>query len=287
MWRSVRIKCKPGFEDLLSSLIFESGFSGLEEHPEQNRIVYKAYIRLSSEIPDPLAAFRRNLATYPAFHDDKSIEILSVDDIPEEDWETNWRQGLAAIEIGSRLVVRPSWVLYDNTGGRIEVIIDPKMAFGTGGHPTTRLCLEFLENYGPDGKTALDAGCGSGVLSIAAARLGARKVRGFDIDPYSVENAIENVRLNGVEDCVTISEGDIRTVHDETADLVLANIISGVLISSLDRFHRFLEPGGMVVFSGLLAGEKSMFSEALIREGFRVLGIRMLDEWIAVTAEES
>ncbi|MCE5251301.1 50S ribosomal protein L11 methyltransferase [bacterium] len=283
----MRISCEPGFEDVISFLIFESGFYGLEECSGNDRLMYSACYRPTPETPDPLETFRKNLDCLPHAGNTSVAEILSVDEIAEEDWETSWRQGLDAVEIGVRLVIRPSWVPYENLNGRQEIIIDPKMAFGTGGHSTTRLCLEAIERLVHEGITVLDAGCGSGVLSIAAARLGARRVTGFDTDPFSVENARENVLLNGVQDRVTIFEGDLRTVSVDRAELVLANIISGILIPNLDRFHTFLAPHGTVVFSGLLAEEKSLFTDALIKGGFRVRETEQSDEWIAVTAEES
>lgn len=286
MWRSVRFSCEPGFEDVLAAYIFESGFSGLEEHRDGARTIYTAYYRSCHESPDSLDILKQRTAELPVGSGERRYDILSVVDVPDEDWETSWREGLGPIEIGSRIVVRPSWTSYSNRDNRIEIIIDPKMAFGTGDHPTTRLCLEIIEQRAPDGLTVLDCGCGSGVLSIAAAMLGARSVRGFDNDPFSVENACENIRLNGVYDRVAIMEADLATVDVEAAHCVLANMISGVLLANLPRFHGFLKPGGTVVFSGLLAEEERLFTDALDSAGFRALETRRSGEWIAIVAWE-
>jgi ribosomal protein L11 methyltransferase len=182
-------------------------------------------------------------------------------------------------------VVRPSWVEYGNQEGRIEIIIDPKMAFGTGGHATTHLCLEALERIDPGGKTVLDAGCGSGVLSIAAARLGAARVFGFDNDPFSIENAHENILLNDVPERVKIVLADLNEINPEPADILLANLISGVLIASMDKFPALLNPGGIAVFSGILAEEEECFTGHLRTHGFRMLSIDHRDEWIAILAD--
>ncbi len=280
------ISIEPGYEDILTSCIFESGFSGLEEHTADDRILIHAYYHHAAHSPDQLEQFKRSIAEIPAFKKNKLYEILSVEDIPDQDWEKNWRRGLKAIEIGSRFVVRPSWIDYTTTGSRIEIIIDPKMAFGTGGHATTRLCMEMLENINPGGLTVIDAGCGSGILSIAAVKLGVESVFGFDHDSFSVENALENIRLNGIEDSITIVEAEIMAVSPEPAGLVLANMISGVLIPGLPKLHSFLKPGGTIVFSGLLAEEETLFTDALDNAGMKIIEQKQFEEWIAVKAEE-
>ena len=285
VWRSVCISIESGYEDILTSCIFESGFSGLEEHTTDDSILINAYYHPAAHSPDQLEQFKRSISEIPAFKKSKLYEILSVEDIPDQDWEKNWRRGLDAIEIGSRFVVRPSWIDYAADGSRIEIVIDPKMAFGTGGHATTRLCMEMLEKINPVGLSVIDAGCGSGILSIAAAKLGAESVFGFDHDSFSVENALENIRLNGVGDSITIVEADIMAVAPEPAGLVLANMISGTLIPGLPKLHGFLKPEGAVVFSGLLAEEETLFTDALEREGLKMTDIAQADEWIAVKAK--
>ena len=135
LWRSVRICVKPGFEDIASAVIFESGFYGLlEESVSEKGTFFSAFYRVSKEQNDPLDSLMGNLEPYTTRLGENPIEIEETADIPFQDWEFSWRQGLAAVETGKRLVVRPSWVPYDNPDKRIEILIDPKMAFGTGGH---------------------------------------------------------------------------------------------------------------------------------------------------------
>lgn len=282
VWKSALVECEPGFEDRVSDLVFEAGFSGIEEHIVSGRTRFTAYYAV---LPgdDPLDRLAHLLVS-PSPDTAVFARILSVDVIPDTDWETTWREGLGAVETGKRLVVRPSWVGYDNRDGRIEIVIDPKMAFGTGGHATTFLCLEAIERLDPAGKTVLDAGCGSGVLSIAAAKLGALRSFGFDNDPPSIDNARENAELNGVAERVTFENTDLSAVDVAPADIVLANLISGVLVTYLERFREFLAPGGTVVFSGLLAEEEDMFLGHLRAKGFSVISMEHRDEWIAIVA---
>jgi ribosomal protein L11 methyltransferase len=284
VWKSVLILCEPGFEDLVSGLVFDAGFSGIEERVISGRTHLIAYFSASTG-NDPISTLETLIEIASIESDIPFARILSSETVPDTDWETIWREGIREVETGERLVVRPSWVEYGNRSGRIEIIIDPKMAFGTGNHGTTRLCLEALERFDPAGKTVLDAGCGSGVLSIAAAKLGAARVEGFDNDPFSVENARENILLNGVSDRVAAEIGDVAAFRTEPVDIVLANLISGVLVASLPVFQGFVRNGGITVFSGLLDEEEGMFRGHLESAGFRVLEVTRREEWIAVIAD--
>ena len=282
VWRLIRFACKPGFEDVIVSCIFESGFSGLEEQSTEGRIFLEAYYASSPGMLNPLDQFREKIAALPASGGEPLYEIVSMENLPDDNWETEWMRGLEPVEVGSRLVVRPSWTTYANRDNRIEIIVDPKMAFGTGSHPTTQLCLNVFEEFNLEGKTVIDAGFGSGILSIAAIKFGARSVFGFDKDPFSLKNARENIRTNGVEEHITLVEADLGTVRAEPADFVFANMISGALLPNLTLFHGFLKQGGRVLFSGLLAEEEKIFTESLVSKGFRVELVWRSEEWIAV-----
>jgi len=282
-WISVLMECEPGFEDMVSGMVFEAGFSGLEEHTVDGRIRFTAFFP-SDSTQSPLDAMITLLDNRHFGKAHGPARILAVENVPFTDWEARWREGLRAVESGKMLVIRPSWVDYENLESRIEIIIDPKMAFGTGGHATTHLCLEALERIEPAGKTAIDAGCGSGVLSIAAAKLGAARVFAFDNDPFSVENANENILLNSVEDHVQAVLADLSGIHPEPADILLANLISGAFFSFSDILNGFLKPGGIAVFSGILEEEEKAFIEHIRAHGFRTLFVERRNEWIAACA---
>jgi len=281
LWRKIKFYVKPGFEDIASMVIFESGFCGLLESSGKDDIFFEAFYRISPEQKDSIEQLKELIPLYSDNKNDPIIEIKAVEDIPLQDWEFSWREGLSFVETGKKLVVRPSWVPYDNKDNRTEIIIDPKMAFGTGGHSTTKLCLEMMEYYNVKGSNVLDAGCGSGVLSIAAAKLGAEKVYGFDNDPFSVENAIENIKMNGVDEIVSIEPGDLDKFDSAGYDYLTANLISGVIKKYAFKFKKALLPDSTAIFSGILADEREEMTSVLSAAGFRIDDIKQLDEWIA------
>ncbi len=282
VWRSVLIECEPGCEDAVSGLVFEAGFTGIEEHFDSGRIRYSAYYRVQPELDDPLERLKGLFEASNDFTGESCASIVETTEVVNEDWEKSWREGLTPIEIGERLVVRPSWTEYDNEDERVEVVIDPKMAFGTGAHESTRLCLEILEKMTLRNISVLDIGCGSGILSIGAVKLGARCAIGFDFDPDSVANAQMNLKSNRVDDRVQIYEGDLAEVEPGRFNLVVANIISSVLTPRLGNIRSFIMPGGMAIFSGILAEEEKEFVKELKKKRFKVDEIFRSGDWIAV-----
>lgn len=200
----------------------------------------------------------------------------------DEDWSREWRQGLAARVVTPRIVTKPSWIDYEATPGQIVIDIDPQMAFGTGEHATTRGCLRLLDGAIRQGDRVLDVGAGSGILSIAAARLGADSVLAVEYDPDANINARENLERNGVEDKVQI----VETLADPEFlagagqfDLILANILSSVIRPLLPAFRAALRPGGRLIVSGILQGEAEDVDASAVQAGFQVVDEDREEEW--------
>jgi len=210
---------------------------------------------------------------------------VRIDWVEEEDWEAGWRRFFKPVRVSSRIVVHPSWIPLAAEPEQIAIVIDPQMAFGTGGHESTRLCLRILEEYLRPGDRCLDLGTGSGVLAIAAARLGAGSVLGVDVDPRAVENARENLAANGIGKArVEVCQGSIERIGERVFDLVLANIQSSVLRPLLGPVFRVLENGAVALFSGLLSREESVFCAWVEAAGMRVEKVLAENEWICVVA---
>jgi ribosomal protein L11 methyltransferase len=210
-------------------------------------------------------ALRRSLALPQG--DSSLLELQAVDDA---DWARAWRAGIASHTVGG-LTIMPPW-LADGADARTTVVIDPGMGFGTGEHPTTRCTLALLSRVVRSGDLVVDAGTGSGVLAIAAAKLGARRVAAIDMDPDAIGNAESNVRLNGVGDQVRVIEGDATALLPVIApvDVISANIISSVLLDMLPTMRAALAPGGHAILSGILVDERDQMRDALTVMGWHL-----------------
>lgn len=172
--------------------------------------------------------------------------------VREEDWSTAWKQYYHPTKVGERLVIRPSWEEYEAQPEEVVVRLDPGMAFGTGGHDSTRLCMRLLERYLPEDARVLDLGCGSGILAVAALLLGAREAAGVDIDEVAVRVANKNAAMNGVAARCTFFCGNLADRVSGKYDLIFANIVADVIISFLPDVRGLLAPGGVFITSGII-----------------------------------
>lgn len=217
-----------------------------------------------------------------------NIVVRLTDD---EDWENNWKIYYKALEIGERLLVRPSWEQAEDTN-RTVLSLDPGMAFGTGSHHTTRMCLEFLEKTVKDGDDMIDLGCGSGILSIGALLLGAKEALAVDIDPIAEKIAYENAAMNDITpDNYTVLIGDVLSDAElqeklcaKQYDVVAANIVASVIIELTKLVPRMIKPDGHYIMSGIIGERLDEVLAALDENGFEVLEVRAGDDWRAVMA---
>ena len=240
---------------------------------------YKGVSRIKCYLTDDEAGeavLARIKAAYP-----EAVSAYTAD----EDWENSWRYCYVQIEIGEKLVVVPEWMdAPDN--GRIALRLDPGIAFGTGSHPTTKLCLAALESYAAPGVRALDLGCGSGILGIGALLLGAESNTGCDVDPMAPEAAMANAALNGIgEDKMRVYAGDIlkdaslRRTLGGGYQLVLANIVADVIIALAAYARSFMAQDGVFICSGIIDDRADEVRAALERNGFTVVAHTSEEEW--------
>lgn len=201
-----------------------------------------------------------------------------------EDWINNWRKYFHPIEVGKTLLIQPSWEDPADPHGRTVLHLEPGLAFGTGTHETTRLCMEMLEDFVKPGAQVLDVGCGSGILSVAALLLGATTAVGVDIDPLAVKTAAENAQRNGVGERFTAICGSLTEGVEGVYDVVVANIVADIVMDLTKDVGRFLKPGGVYLMSGIIDAREADVLNAL---SGRYEVIRRAEErgWVALAAK--
>jgi len=214
--------------------------------------------------------------------------ILTTCEVNEEDWATSWKQYYHPVKVSERFTIVPTWEDYEpKNSDEIIIELDPGMAFGTGTHPTTVMCLQALEKLVKPGDIVIDVGTGSGVLSIGAALLGAGKVIALDLDPIAVKAATENVKLNDVDKIVEVHEGNLLDkVETREADIVVANILAEVIVTFTDDAYAVLKPGGTFITSGIIRAKKEEVKSALEKSGFAVEEVLMLEDWVSIIAKK-
>lgn len=210
---------------------------------------------------------------------------VEVKAVYEEDWANNWKKYYKPTNIGNKIVIRPIWEEYQAKEDEIIIDMDPGMAFGTGTHETTRMCIEALEKYVTNEKTVFDIGTGSGILAITAAKLGADEVIGVDLDPVAVDSARQNVELNKVHSNIKILEGNLMEVVDGKADIVVANIIADVIIFLTEDVKKFIKDNGYFIASGIIRERSQDVVNKLTECGFKVEEVNTLGEWVCVVAK--
>ena len=207
---------------------------------------------------------------------------IETDGIDEENWAEFWKKDFKSFRIGRHMVVKPGWESYAAQPGDKILEIDPGMAFGTGTHETTALCVELIEEYLKPGDSVIDIGTGSGILAIAAVECGAKDALATDIDALAVQVATENVARNGVADRVTVRQGDLLNAVDRKAEIVIANIIADVIVGLAAPVRGCIKDGGLFICSGIANEREEKVLAALREAGYPEPDIRRKGEWVAM-----
>ncbi len=278
-------------EDAADLLTIERDFAlfdGIEQKVfdamPQGDVRVSGYLPADGRLADSIAALKERIAVMKARAGTGfgtcEIDISRVD---EADWANEWKKYFKPLRVG-RFLVKPTWEPYEKTGDELIIELDPGMAFGTGTHETTRLCMERLEHFakGLSGASVLDVGCGSGILSIAAAKLGAR-VTAIDLDPVCVASAKENAARNGLSGAIDVRLGNLLDGGYEETDLIVANIISDVIIAMAPAAARALKLGGVFISSGITKGRAGEVRMALSEAGFIGKETFIEGEWAAIS----
>lgn len=261
-------------------------YCDIPEETDTETVVIKAYLPVDDELDDKLKEFERRVDELIAHHINKGKGQIDWREVQEEDWATSWKNYFHPIAVGQRVVIKPSWEEYAQAPDEIVIELDPGMAFGTGTHHTTAMCIRCLEQVIQAGDIVFDVGTGSGILAVAAAKLGAAHVQAVDLDGVAVRVARENVILNQVEAKITLAQGDLLTGVDGRANVIVANIIADVIIRLLPDVPERLTAGGVFIGSGIIAERLGDVTEAIMAKGLVVDRIVEEGGWAAVVARK-
>ncbi|PKM66967.1 MAG: 50S ribosomal protein L11 methyltransferase [Firmicutes bacterium HGW-Firmicutes-2] len=303
-WTKLKIHVAPLSVDAVSNMLFDLGMEGLEIEDQylsesDKEAMYANYV---TDTLVPLEEYR--VVVYLDEHQDihvcrTDIEkglndlrtfleigsgVITIETMPDEDYENKWKTFYKPFRVGDHMVITPIWEKPDLIEGDMVIAIDPGMAFGSGTHETTYLCIEALQACDHDLGQVADIGCGSGILAIAAVRLGAKSAIGVDIDENAVKIAKENVKHNALEDKVTICKGDLLENILSPVNTVIANILAEVIIDITEDVKKILHTSGVFIASGILNEKEKAVTDSLTHAGFNILEIRRKGEWVAIKA---
>ena len=281
-WWLVTITVARDAEEIASALLFDLGSTGIVTLGEDSDgITLGAYFDQQTAAGDLKQTLESELARAGCGDARSSCAISSV---PEEDWMQKWKEGFEAVHVGERLIVAPSWKLPEKCEERVVIQIDPGMAFGTGTHETTRLCLEAIERHWRGG-SLLDVGTGTGILAIAAALLqpGSRVV-GIDVDPNAVEVARENIAINSASSSIELLEAQPRNLAGQRFNLVVANLTAEVIVDLIHDLAHCVATEGLMILSGILSVLAEDVESSLVASGFTVTEHVKAGEWTALVA---
>jgi len=276
------------YSDMLEMLPLVGRYDGISEHlldSDTGFSVVHIYLSAEDSTHEAIAFIReRLLSEFISFE-------LKEGTVDETDWAENWKRYYRPQKIGRRLVICPSWEEYVIREGEVVVTLDPGMSFGTGDHESTRLCLEFLEEMQLDGCALLDIGTGSGILGVAALKLGAASVTAVDVDPFAAKRAKENAALNGVEDRFEVIDGDANEQKTSRLmggdfDIITANVVADFHIATACLYFDKLKSGGLLIASGIVNRSVEKVKDSLTAPGFQGMKTKEQNEWVAVFARK-
>ena len=274
-YKEFNINAEPFIPEILSGLMWELEITGISE--EVNCI--KVFAN-----EDSAASAEKISGQLEKLVAEKMIFNYSVEEnlVEDKNWNEEWEKSVRVIEVSDKLVIKPTFKDYEAKPGQIIITIDPKMSFGTGEHQTTKLVLQFLEIIVDVGIKVLDVGSGTGVLAIAAVKLGAASAIGVDNDEWCYNNGQENCGLNAVDNEVDIRLGEIKDIPENNFDLITANIQKNILLEIAEDIKCRLKSGGLLILSGLLYNDEEDIVKKYSSLNFKMLEKKSLDEWIAV-----
>lgn len=262
--------------DFVEEEIFNSGYDG---------VIIKTYITEERDVSDDIKLIKEKIDGLKGFGIDVGEAIVELSQVDEEDWANEWKNYYKPTKIGEKIVVKPTWEDYEAKDTDLIIELDPGMAFGTGTHETTSMCIRELEKYVKPESKVFDIGCGSGILAIAAAKLGAKDVLAVDLDEVAVKVSKENIELNKVAGSVNALHGNLMEVVKDKADIVVANIIADIIKILAKDIKQFMKDDAVFISSGIIHAKVDEVKEALTQNGLEIVHVESLGEWNAIVSK--
>lgn len=262
--------------DFVEEEIFNSGYDG---------VIIKTYITEEKDVTKDIEIIKERIQKLKDFGIDVGEAIVEISEVDEEDWANEWKNYYKPTKIGEKIVIKPTWEEYEKKENDIIVELDPGMAFGTGTHETTYMCIEQLEKYVKNDSKVFDIGCGSGILAIVSAKLGAKEVLAVDLDEVAVKVSNENIELNNVSKNVKAICGNLMEVVSDKADIVVANIIADIIILLSKDIKNFMKEDSIFISSGIIHKKVDEVVKSLEENGLEIVEIQTLGEWNAIVSK--
>jgi len=309
-WTELCIQTTNEAVEAISNILHETGASGLviedpldlvkirnskfgevyalnpDDYPEDG-VRIKAYLSVNSNLKDAIAEIKQAINNLRTFDIDLGKNEVTLSEVDEVDWATAWKKYYKPLRVSNRITIKPTWEAYEPVNSdEIIIELDPGMAFGTGTHPTTMLSIQALEKYSKIDDVVIDVGCGSGVLSIASAKLGADKIFAYDLDEVAVKSSKMNIELNQLSDKITVKQNNLLDLINLNADLIVSNILAEIIVQFVDDAWNNLKKEGIFITSGIIQNKKELVLDELKVQGFKIIEINESEEWISIIAQK-
>ncbi|MED4055597.1 50S ribosomal protein L11 methyltransferase [Niallia taxi] len=257
-----------------------------DDYPQEGVLV-KAYLPINSFLGETVEEIKEAINNLILFNIDIGLNKVTIMEVNEEEWATAWKKYYHPVKISEKFTIVPTWEEYTPVNSDELIIeLDPGMAFGTGTHPTTVLCIQALERIVKKGDTVIDVGTGSGVLSIAASMLQAKSVLALDLDEVAVQSAKLNLKLNKVHETATVQQNNLLDGITQESDVIVANILAEVIVRFTDDVYRLLKEDGYFIASGIILQKKEEVKAAIIASGLEIVETVQMEDWISITAKK-
>ncbi|WP_010531038.1 50S ribosomal protein L11 methyltransferase [Lentibacillus jeotgali] len=310
-WSEIRVHTTNEAVEPISNIMHETGASGVviedpadlvkehdtffgevyelnpDEYPEEG-VYVKAYLPVNSFLGETVEEIKQAINNLKRYDIDLGRNEITVSEIGEEEWATAWKKYYKPVKISEKITIIPTWEAYEPVStDEVIIELDPGMAFGTGTHPTTVMSIQAIEQYIHKNDVVIDVGCGSGVLSIASALLGAQEVHAFDLDDVAVKSTKINTELNNMESKVTPKQNNLLDHVDMQTDIIVSNILAEIIVRFIDEAWRNLKPNGLFITSGIIQAKKQMVKNELEKAGFEIITLNEMEDWVSIIAKKN